>query len=278
MVTAARSGKRKRIVPVEIPSELPAENPTEIPTKAPLFKGRPSFLVSLILLVLFVLVALIISMCLAQEATAAAPIPGSPLDAYNHHVPYDMGVHKLARVAALIAYALMVATVMFGVLLRLRFMQRAVNRATLYGTHMTLALSTMIFGSIHGLTFLYQPIWRIGARELVLPFSGGVQRIPVGFGILGTELAIAVSCSVWLQRRLGYHRWLRTHQLAYAAFGLIWLHIFLVHPEPRHLNLVSVGVAAGAAAVLLAFLIRLFPSRSRLRQRAFPGGESGVVR
>ncbi|MFI1092378.1 ferric reductase-like transmembrane domain-containing protein [Streptomyces sp. NPDC020917] len=217
--------------------------------------------------------------CLVAPAACAAapPIPGSPLDAYNQHVPYDSGVHQIARLVALIAYVLMVATVVLGVMLRLRFMQRSVNRATFYGAHMTLALSAMIFGAIHGLTFLYQPIWRIGWTQLGVPFVGGVQRVPVGFGIVGTELAVAVACSVWLQRRLGYHRWLRIHQLAYVAFALIWLHIFLVHPEPRHFNPVSVGIAAGAATVLLVFLIRLLPSRSRLRQRAFPDG-AGAVR
>lgn len=225
----------------------------------------------------FLLAALFGSCLFSPAAFAAAPVPGSPLDAYNQHVPYDVGVHKIARLAALIAYVLMVATVVLGVMLRLRFMQRSVNRATFYGAHMTLALSAMIFGGIHGLTFLYQPVWDIGWTQLGVPFAGHVQRVPVGFGIVGTELAVAVACSVWLQRRLGYHRWLRTHQFAYVSFALIWLHVFLVHPEPRHFNPVSVGVAAGAGTVLLVFLIRAFPSRSRLRQRAF-AGRDGVVK
>ncbi|TDU03199.1 ferric reductase like protein [Streptomyces sp. 846.5] len=225
-----------------------------------------------------VLLGFVVPALLAPTAAVAAvaPIPGSPLDAYDKGVSYDQGVHLIARVFALIAYVLMVATIVLGVVLRLRFMQRAVNRATFYGAHMVLALSALIFGALHGFTFLYQPIWQIGARELTVPFVGGVQRIPVGFGILGTELAIAVGCSVWLQRRLGYHRWLRFHQLAYVAFGLIWLHVFLVHPEPRHDNLVAIGIAAGAGTCLLAFLIRAFPSRSRLRQRAFPGSPGAV--
>jgi DMSO/TMAO reductase YedYZ heme-binding membrane subunit len=227
--------------------------------------------------VALVIAAALCALLLAPHAAAdAPPIPGSPLDAYDKQVPYDVGAHKLARLAALIAYVLMVATVVLGVVLRLRFMQRAVNRATFYGAHMTLALSAMIFGGIHGLTFVYQPVWQIGWMRLAVPFTGGLQRVPVGLGILGVELAVAVACSVWLQRRLGYHRWLRVHQLAYVSFGLIWLHIFLVHPEPRHLNLVSVGIAAGAGTILLAFLIRALPSRSRLRRRAFPGG-TGVV-
>ncbi|MFI9275937.1 ferric reductase-like transmembrane domain-containing protein [Kitasatospora sp. NPDC052896] len=198
-----------------------------------------------------------------------AVIPGSPLDAYRKQIPYDMGSHKIARLAALIAYALMTATVVLGVVLRMRYFQRVVNRATVYGAHMTLALSALIFGCLHGVTFLYQPVWQISTRELVIPFLGGLQRVPVGFGILGTELAIAAACSVWLQQAVGYRRWLKFHQLAYLSFGLIWLHIFTVHPEPRHLDLVAIGVGAGAGACLLAFLIRLIPSRSRLRQRAF---------
>ncbi|CAG7652376.1 ferric reductase-like transmembrane domain-containing protein [Actinacidiphila bryophytorum] len=248
-----------------------------MPSVAVVGTGRRRAASGVALVVVLAGVVVVGSVLLAPGAFAeAAPIPGSPLDAYDKHMPYDVGAHKLARLAALIAYVLMVATVVLGVVLRLRFMQRAVNRATFYGAHMTLALAAMIFGGIHGLTFVYQPVWQIGWVRLAVPFTGGVQRIPVGLGILGVELAIAVACSVWLQRRLGYHRWLRVHQLAYVSFGLVWLHIFLVHPEPRHLNLVSVGIAAGAGTILLAFLIRALPSRSRLRRRAFPGG-TGVV-
>lgn len=240
-------------------------------------RGRAVLLLALAAAVALLVCAVVLLVSAPHAAAAAAappgtPIPGSPLDAYDRHMPYDDGSHRIARLAALVAYALMVATVVLGVVLRLRFMQRAVNRATFYGAHMTLALSAMIFGGIHGMTFVYQPVWRIGWERLAIPFTGDVQRVPVGLGILGTELAIAVACSVWLQRRLGYHRWLRFHQLAYICFGLIWAHVFLVHPEPRHVNLVAVGVAAGAGTVLLAFLVRALPSRSRLRQRAFPGG------
>ncbi|RAG80551.1 hypothetical protein DN069_37495 [Streptacidiphilus pinicola] len=208
----------------------------------------------------------------AASPAGPAPIPGSPLDAHNHGVPYDTGVHQIARLFALIAYVLMVATLLLGAILRMRYFERQVNRATVYGAHMTIGLSALIFGALHGLTFLYQPIWHIGTVRLLVPFLGPVQRFPVGCGVLGTELAIAVGCSVWLQRRLGYQRWLRFHQFAYLSFALVWLHVFLVHPEPRHLNLVAVGVALGAGVCLLAFLIRVLPSRSRLRQRAFRTG------
>jgi DMSO/TMAO reductase YedYZ heme-binding membrane subunit len=232
--------------------------------------------VALVFLVAATLVLGVPTAHAAATAGAPPPIPGSPLDAYDHGVAYDVGVHKVARLFALIAYPLMIATLVLGVILRLRLMERFAHRATIYGAHMTLALSALIFGALHGLTFLYQPIWRIDTAQLLVPFSSPVQRIPVGFGIVGTELAIAVGCSVWLQRRLGYQRWLRVHQLAYVSFALIWLHIFLVHPEPRHLNLVAVGIALGAGLCLLAFLIRVLPSRSRLRQRAFraKGGEA----
>ena len=50
-----------------------------------------------------VLLVLAISVFLAPDASAAAPIPGSPLDAYDKQIPYDGGVHKIARLAAIIA-------------------------------------------------------------------------------------------------------------------------------------------------------------------------------
>ncbi|WP_051969692.1 ferric reductase-like transmembrane domain-containing protein [Kitasatospora azatica] len=223
-----------------------------------------------LLVLVVVLLAFAISVLAMQPAAAAGPIPGSPLDAYDQRIPYDMGVHKIARLAALISYVLMAATIVLGIVLRMRYFQRTVNRGTVYGAHMTVALSALIFGAIHGVTFTYQPVWEIDVIHLLVPFTGGRQRVPVGLGILGTELAVAAGCSVWLQRRLGYRRWLRFHQLSYVAFGLIWLHIFTVHPEPRHINPAAIGVAAGFLSCLLAFLIRVLPSRSRLNQRSFP--------
>ncbi|MFD9128169.1 ferric reductase-like transmembrane domain-containing protein [Kitasatospora sp. NPDC059571] len=215
-------------------------------------------------------VLLLLMLCLLVAAPAAAgAVPGSPLDAYDKQIDYDAGVHKIARLAALISYTLMVSTVLLGVVLRMRYFQQFAARPTVHGAHMGIALSALIFGGIHGLTFLYQPVWDIGTAELLVPFTGGLQRIPVGFGIVGTELGIAVGCSVWLQRRLAYRRWLKFHQLGYAAFALIWLHVFTVHPEPRHLDPVAVLVALGAGVCLLAFLIRVLPSESRLRSRAF---------
>ncbi|WP_051966530.1 ferric reductase-like transmembrane domain-containing protein [Kitasatospora mediocidica] len=207
----------------------------------------------------------------APTPQPGSPIPGSALDAYTRHLSYDYGVHHLARLTALIAYVLLVSALVLGTILRMRYFQRIVNRPTVYGAHMTVALSALIFGALHGLTFLYQPVWDIGSLDLIVPFAGGLQRVPVGLGVMGLELAIAVGCSVWLQRRLGYRRWLRFHQLGYLAFALIWLHIFTVHPEPRHFDLVAVGVAAGAGACLFAFVIRVLPSRSRLLN--YPGSQ-----
>ncbi|MGF1428020.1 ferric reductase-like transmembrane domain-containing protein [Kitasatospora sp. LaBMicrA B282] len=237
---------------------------------------RPSALVAGVAAAAAAVLALALVLLLARPAVAAAPIPGSPLDAYDKGIPYDMGTHKIARLAAMVAYVLMVATVVLGVVLRMRYFQRYVNRRTVYGAHMTLALSALIFGAVHGLTFCYQPVWDLRIANLLLPFTGGLQRLPVGFGILGTELAVAVGCSVWLQQRIGYRRWLKFHQYGYAAFGLIWLHIFTVHPEPRHANLVAVGIAGGALGCLLAFLIRALPSPSRLRQGTFTNSVDGM--
>ncbi|MGK4585143.1 ferric reductase-like transmembrane domain-containing protein [Kitasatospora sp. HPMI-4] len=245
----------------------PARGFGRIPTST----ARPRSATAVAVLVVLLATASL-AVALSAPHASAAPIPGSPLDAYDHRVPYDTGVHHIARLAALTAYALMTATVVLGVVLRLRYFQRYVNRATMYGAHMVLALAALIFGGLHGATFVYQPIWRLGALDVLVPFLGGQQRIPVGLGVLGTELAVALGCSIWLQRRLGYRHWLRIHQFAYAAFALVWLHVLTVHPEPRHLDVVALGVALGAGTCLLLFLVRVLPSRSRLRQQYLLAG------
>ncbi|WP_225846620.1 hypothetical protein [Streptomyces sp. HPF1205] len=118
-------------------------------------------------------------------AAIPAPVPGPPPDTWDRRLPSDPGAHERARLAAIVAYAFTVATVVAGIVLRPRFRHRTVNRAAFHRAHAEPALSAMISGGVNGRAFVRRPVWRIGARELPAPFGGARRRNPVGVETLG---------------------------------------------------------------------------------------------
>lgn len=211
---------------------------------------------------------------LIPAADAATRVLAAPDTTTAAPVGLNQGVKNIARFCALVSYALFSQTMVFGMLITTRFVQKWVPRTSLYGAHMTMALGTISFAGIHAFAFISQPIWNIGPINLFVPFVGGEKPLEVGYGIIGLELIILLAASVPLTKKIGYRRWHHLHWLAYPAYGLTFLHVVLVNDDTRRTLLVGIGVMAGTMAVLTLAAMRIAPSlkhRPSGRRRA---GES----
>ncbi|WP_199440035.1 ferric reductase-like transmembrane domain-containing protein [Umezawaea beigongshangensis] len=171
----------------------------------------------------------------------------------------DAGVKKMAQLSARLAYAMMCLTLCWGVLIATGWAQRLTGRQELRNGHMVLATAALAFGSLHAVAFtLLQTAAKFSFAKLVLPFLfGGFFRH--GLGIVGLELMFAIAITAGLRRKVLYRRWLRFHQLAYAAVTLTVVHSWLG------------AVANGNLAVLwLAGLTILIPTATIAAARFAP--------
>jgi DMSO/TMAO reductase YedYZ heme-binding membrane subunit len=173
------------------------------------------------------------------------------LAALPAHRPGVTGDHTLIHIAGITAYIAfysMAATVIWGALLASRLLDDHMNRATLYGGHVTLAILALSSSSLHAILHVFRHDTFFDMEKVWLPWLGGADTV-VSIGIVGLEIVIVVGFSVWFQRRISYRRWLHLHRWAYPGFALIALHSALASKE-QHFGFIWATFALMMLAVI----------------------------
>ena len=163
----------------------------------------------------------------------------------------------LAHMAGILGYAaffFMAATVMWGVLLATRMVERHVRRETLYGGHMVLAILALTTSVLHACVHLFRHDAYFNLEKIAVPWFGGADTI-VSLGILGLEVVIAVGISIWFQHRISYRRWHRFHWWAYGGFALITAHTMLASRE-KHFSVIWAALGAATFVVVVLGAMR----------------------
>ncbi len=182
--------------------------------------------------------------------------------------PALVALHRTAALAGFLAYALMVATVAWGMLTTTHLARRGIRRQTLYGGHMTMSIMTLSFITIHIAANLFSPKNGLNIVHALIPFTPGGSA-GVSLGVISTELAIAIAISVWFQQRLGYRTWHLIHWLAYPTYVLAIAHTIISGSDVRML-LSEVALVASILALVALFVLRAMPATSLIRTRVAP--------
>jgi ferredoxin/DMSO/TMAO reductase YedYZ heme-binding membrane subunit len=183
-------------------------------------------------------------------------------------------VHLVAAAAGFLSYALMWATVIWGILLRRGWASQSTKYSSLYATHMTLALIGLTLGWGHAFTQLANPTGTVFLIDEFIPFANYMDPIGIGVGVIGTEIMSALMISVMIQRRLGYDRWRAIHVLSYASFTLVAGHILLSGSDVGPLY-VKVPIVLTWASTLVLWLSGTRREPRQRRPDALPA-ERGV--
>jgi methionine sulfoxide reductase heme-binding subunit len=173
----------------------------------------------------------------------------------------DDSLKREAHFAGYVAYALMFATVVWGILTSAGTVRRWLKRQTIYGGHMIFSVMAMSFAALHAASHLFKSQDRYRLMQLVVPFASPFH---VGIGVVAFELMIATAVSVWLQRRLSYRRWQLVHRVAYGSYLLAIGHVAL---SAHHLTSgpIVVALVTTAAVVGLLAILRFLPAKSNQR-------------
>ncbi len=173
--------------------------------------------------------------------------------------PHDAGVRQVAALSARLAYAMMCATLSWGVLVSTGWLHRLSGRQATRNSHMVLATLTLAFGTIHVLAFLFLTDVNFTVLSLFVPLADGTLRHTAG--IIGFEAIIAIAVSVAFQRYFRFRRWLLLHRLAYPAVGLLVLHSFFGAIANGHLEVLWLGGITLFTPAAVLTVLRFVPSR-----------------
>lgn len=182
----------------------------------------------------------------------------------------------LARSSGLVAYALLTASVLAGLIVKARPLGRSVSPAAVVDVHRFLAVLGLGALVLHGAALVLDDAVDIGLGALLVPGASPYRPLATALGVLAAELMVLIYVSFSQRRRIGAKAWRALHWLTYLVFALATLHGLAAGTDSgRTWALALYGAAVGA--VLGAFAWRLLVPPTQGGSRHVPHRDRQVA-
>jgi sulfoxide reductase heme-binding subunit YedZ len=133
----------------------------------------------------------------------------------------------LVRACGMVSFTLMAASTLWGVFLASRVIKDWSPGPLSLLLHATTSWLAVLFAIAHVGLLLFDSYYHFTLPDLLVPFGGPYRPIPVGIGIIGQWLIIAITLSFSFRKLIGQRAWQCLHYTSYAAFGLLSVHALL---------------------------------------------------
>jgi sulfoxide reductase heme-binding subunit YedZ len=167
-----------------------------------------------------------------------------------------------ARSAGIVAFLLITASVVLGLLLASKMTRRPGLKRDLVKIHQQVALTALVAIGAHGVFLLGDAWLKPGLTGITIPFTLEYRPIWTGLGILAGYLALLLGPTFYWRRRIGARRWRQIHRATVAVFLLAVLHSLGSGTDGASAWF-RVMVLGSAAIVLTLVVVRYVPRPRR---------------
>jgi hypothetical protein len=155
----------------------------------------------------------------AVGIVAGATVPGTAsgiaavVDGNRASLPW-----LLERLFAFLAYLALTGSVMYGLLLSTKVLDHLAHRPVSFLLHKDLAAIGVGLAAIHGVLLGLDQTVPFSMRQILVPGAAPHATLAVAFGQVALYLALVVTGSFYLRRRIGHRAWRALHYLTFLAF------------------------------------------------------------
>jgi predicted ferric reductase len=177
----------------------------------------------------------------------------------------------VARASGIVAWALLLLTMVWGLLLATKVLGRKPGPAWLLSLHRYLGALTVAFVGIHVGAILLDTYTNFGLTNVLVPFTGSWHPLAVAWGIVGMYLLAAIEITSLLRHKLSNRAWRAVHLLSYFLFATTTVHMLTAGTDAKALIASSAAVLLGVAvtfASVALYLWRKEPDEPRALARA----------
>jgi len=130
----------------------------------------------------------------------------------------------VSRSSGVIAYLLITASVLWGLVQSGALFRRRVPPLLALGLHNYLSWAGLALAALHALVLLGDTYTRFSLQQMSIPFLSSYRPLPVSLGIVGFYLMLVLSVSFYLRRWIGQKSFRLLHYGSFGAFALVTLH------------------------------------------------------
>ena len=167
----------------------------------------------------------------------------------------------VARSSGMVAWAIVTASIVWGLTLSTRLIRRRGIPAWLLDLHRYLGTLSLVFTGIHLLGLWADSFVTFGPRELFVPFASAWRTRAVAWGIVALYLLVAIEATSLLMRWLPRRLWRSIHFSSFALFVAATAHGLLAGADRSNLLLQWVALTGCTLVAFLALFRLLAPRR-----------------
>jgi DMSO/TMAO reductase YedYZ heme-binding membrane subunit len=173
----------------------------------------------------------------------------------------------VARSSGIVAWALLTANLVWGLVAASRIIRNRGARPWLIDVHRYLGTLSLVFLGVHVFAMWADSYTHFGAADIFVPLASEWRSRAVAWGIVAMYLLAALEISSWLMGRLPKKVWHAIHLSSYALFVTATAHGLLAGAD-RSNALVQWGLLTGVALVASATWARVSTTRKADRINA----------
>ena len=132
----------------------------------------------------------------------------------------------VTRSAGLAAYLLLWFSVVLGLAIPTRILDRLLPRAATYDFHQFISLLAIGFTALHGAVLLIDGYLPFSIAQILVPFISPFRPLWVGIGVFSFYLMLLVTITTYLKSRIGLKAFKVIHMFSLVAFLGVAIHSY----------------------------------------------------
>jgi predicted ferric reductase len=169
----------------------------------------------------------------------------------------------VSRASGIVAWALVSASVVFGLWVSLR-LTRTPRPAWVLDVHRFLGGLSVVFVGVHLAGLVADSYVDFGLREVFVPFASGWKPVAVAWGVVGLYLLLAIEVTSLLMKRLPRRFWHTVHLSSFVLFIVATVHMFTAGTDSGSVILQWCTLGVTALVVFLT-VARVLGGRQKRR-------------
>lgn len=171
----------------------------------------------------------------------------------------------LSRSSALVAYALLWLSMVFGLLMTSRAARAWPGGPAAFDLHQHASLLGLAFALFHALILLGDRYIQADLRQILIPFAySGYSPLWVGLGQVGIYLMAIVGLSFYVKGQIGRAAWRAIHFISFLMFALALAHGLWSGSDSAHPWVGALYWLTGGSALFLT-AYRILGARRQCR-------------
>jgi DMSO/TMAO reductase YedYZ heme-binding membrane subunit len=176
----------------------------------------------------------------------------------------------IARSTGIVAWLLIAAAVIWGLLLTTRLLDGHPAAKWLLDLHRFLGALAVAFTGLHLLGLVADSYTSFGPADLLVPFASAWKPVPVALGVVAMYLLVAVEVSSLAMRRIPRRWWRGIHMTSFGSFWLATVHGIAAGTDHTNPLLFTAYVTLAGVVMFLTLFRVMSDRRTKTTPRTTP--------